>query len=63
LVSSDRAIIALRKKLLSRCKELMNGTEPPETAKPHAYGVRAVDFFLPRDVPMHEGARDLLVCR
>jgi phthalate 4,5-dioxygenase len=63
LVSSDRAIIALRKKLLSRVKELMNGTEPPEAAKPHAYGVRAVDFFLPRDVPMLEGARDLLVCR
>ena len=63
LVSSDRAIIALRKKLLTRVKELMNGTEPPEAAKPHAYGVRAVDFFLPRDVPMLEGARDLLVCR
>jgi len=61
LVSSDRAIIALRKKLLARVKNLMKGVEPPEAANPHAYGVRAVDFYLPRDVSVEEGAKDLLL--
>jgi phthalate 4,5-dioxygenase len=60
LVSSDRAIIALRKKLLARVKGLMNGTEPPEASNPRAYAVRALDFTLPRDVPVKDVARDLL---
>jgi phthalate 4,5-dioxygenase len=61
LVSSDRAITALRKKLLTRVKALMKGGEPPEASNPKAYGVRALDFFLPRDVPIEEGAKSLLI--
>jgi phthalate 4,5-dioxygenase len=61
LVSSDRAITALRKKLLTSVKGLMQGIEPPELANPKAYGVRAVDFLLPRDVSIHDGAKDLLL--
>jgi phthalate 4,5-dioxygenase oxygenase subunit len=60
LVSSDKAIIAARKKFLARCKDLMRGIEPPEARNPRAYGVRAVDFYLPRDVEMAEGAKELL---
>jgi phenylpropionate dioxygenase-like ring-hydroxylating dioxygenase large terminal subunit len=61
LVSSDKAIITLRKRLLGRVKELMAGTEPPEAQRPDAYGVRAVDFYLPRDVELEAGARELLL--
>jgi hypothetical protein len=59
-VSSDRAITALRKRLLTRVKALMQGVEPPEPAKPKAYGVRALDFVLPRDASIQEAAKDLL---
>jgi phthalate 4,5-dioxygenase len=61
LVSSDRAIIAGRKKFLARVKALMNGIEPPEAGDPNAYGVRAMDFYLPRDVSIADGAKDLLL--
>jgi phenylpropionate dioxygenase-like ring-hydroxylating dioxygenase large terminal subunit len=61
LVSSDRAIIAARKKFLTRVKELMRGTEPAEARRPEAYAVRAVDFYLPRDVSVAEGAKELLL--
>ena len=60
LVSSDRAIIAIRKRLLASVKALADGVEPPETQSPEAYGVRAVDFYLPRDVDMAVGAKELL---
>ena len=61
LVSSDRAIIAARKKFLTRVKQLVAGEEPPEATKPRAYAVRAVDFYLPRNVAVAEGAKELLV--
>jgi phthalate 4,5-dioxygenase oxygenase subunit len=60
LVSSDRAIIAIRKRFLTSVKALQAGTEPPEATNPAAYGVRAVDFYLPRDVDMATGAKELL---
>lgn len=60
LVSSDRAIIALRKKLIGRAKALREGNEPPEASNPQAYAVRAVDCFLPHDVPVEEGAKELV---
>lgn len=61
LVSSDRAITALRKRLLTRVKGLMQGVEPPEPASPKAYGVRALDFVLPRDASIQDAAKDLLL--
>jgi phthalate 4,5-dioxygenase oxygenase subunit len=60
LVSSDRVIIGLRKKLLTRVKDLMAGQEPPEPSNPQAYAVRGVDVFLPRDVSIEDGTRDLI---
>jgi phthalate 4,5-dioxygenase len=60
LVSSDRAIIAIRKRLLGSVKAFADGVEPPETRSPDAYGVRAVDFYLPRDVDVAVGAKELL---
>jgi phthalate 4,5-dioxygenase oxygenase subunit len=59
LVSSDRAIITLRKRLIRGAKALMDGSEPAEASSPEAYRVRAVDIILPRDVPLAEGAPEL----
>jgi phthalate 4,5-dioxygenase len=61
LTSSDKAIIALRKRLLTRAKQLMQGQEPPEPRNPKAYSVRPGDFKLPRTATVAEGARDLLL--
>jgi phthalate 4,5-dioxygenase len=61
LVSSDRAIITLRKRLLGAVKALQGGVEPPEPRHPKAYCVRPGDFMLPRDVAVAEGAKEILV--
>jgi phthalate 4,5-dioxygenase oxygenase subunit len=61
LTSSDKAIIALRKRLLTRAKELMQGQEPPEPRNPKAYSVRPGDFKLPRTSTVAEGAKELLL--
>ena len=61
LTSSDRAIIALRKRLLATAKNLASGFEPPEANNAKAYRVRPGDFMLPRDVPVVDGAKDILL--
>jgi len=61
LVSSDRAIIALRKRLLTAVKALQDGVEPPEARNPQAYGVRPGDFILPRDIAVTDGGKEILV--
>jgi hypothetical protein len=61
LTSSDRAIIALRKRLLTSVRNLMNGIEPPEASNPKGYRVRPGDFMLPRDVEVVDGAKDILL--
>jgi phthalate 4,5-dioxygenase oxygenase subunit len=58
LVSSDRAIIMLRKRLLTAAKALAQGIEPPE-ADGTSVAVRPGDFILARDVPLEAGAREL----
>jgi nitrite reductase/ring-hydroxylating ferredoxin subunit len=63
LTSSDKAIIALRKRLLTSAKQLMQGHEPPEPRNPKAYSVRPGDFKLPRTATVVEGAKDLLLTR
>lgn len=61
LTSSDKAIIALRKRLLTRAKQLRDGLDPPEAANGRAYGMRPAEFKLPRTQTIAEGARDLHV--
>jgi phthalate 4,5-dioxygenase oxygenase subunit len=61
LTSSDRAIIALRKRLLTTVKNLAAGIDPPEASNPQAYRVRPGDFMLPRDVAVVDGAKDILL--
>jgi phthalate 4,5-dioxygenase oxygenase subunit len=60
LVSSDRAIIMLRKLLIESAEALEAGEAPKQATDASAYSVRACDFFLPRDVGVAEGARELL---
>lgn len=60
LTSSDRAIIMLRRRILSRVRELQAGIEPPEVSVPEAYRVRPGDFKLPRDIGLEEGAKERL---
>ena len=50
----------LRKRLLTRVKELQDGREPPEPRAAQAYRVRSGDFTLPRDVAVTEGGREIL---
>jgi phthalate 4,5-dioxygenase oxygenase subunit len=61
LTSSDRAISALRKRLLASAKNLAQGIEPPEASNAKAYRVRPGDFMLPRDVEVVDGAKDILL--
>lgn len=61
LTSSDRAIIVWRKRLLTSAKALTNGIEPPEPRNAEAYGVQPADFYLPRDTPIAEGARNIFL--
>jgi phthalate 4,5-dioxygenase len=60
LTSSDRAIIMLRKRILTRVQELQAGMEPPEVRAPEAYRVRPGDFKLARDVRLEEAAKEHL---
>jgi len=50
LVSSDRAIIMMRQRLLAAARNLQNGKEPPEASRPEAYNVRAMDVIIPAGV-------------
>jgi hypothetical protein len=60
LVSSDRAIILLRKRLLTAAKNLQKGIEPSEPTNARSYGVRPGDFMLQRDLTPAHDAQDLL---
>lgn len=60
LTSSDRAIIALRRRLLDGVKALQRGVEPPEPLRVRAYRVRPGDFSLPRDADFALAAAERL---
>jgi phthalate 4,5-dioxygenase len=59
LTSSDKAIIALRKRLLTRAKQLRDGTEPSEPRNARSYCVRPAEFKLPRTQAISEVSREL----
>jgi hypothetical protein len=66
LVSSDRAIILLRKRFLALVKALRDGREPDEPRRPETYRVRPAAFDLARDLPLTEDVvaeRSLAVAR
>jgi phthalate 4,5-dioxygenase oxygenase subunit len=59
LVSSDRGIIMLRKRLLRAIKDLVAGDEPAAVSHPQAYRVRALDIIIPRGADLEEAAPEL----
>jgi len=62
LGTSDTAIIAARRCLLSAASGLREGREPAGLA-PTSQRVRPASLVLPKDVPFQEGARDALDAR
>lgn len=63
LVSSDSAIIQVRKRLIRSVRELLEGQEPPEASHGSAFRVRSLDLILPKDCSFEEEARDLMVSK
>ncbi len=60
LVSSDAAIIQVRRRLLRSVRQLMEGQEPPEARNGAAFNVRSLDLVLPKSVPFETGAAPYL---
>ena len=60
LTTADVAIVALRKRVLTAAKELLEGREPAEPQRPESYCVRPIEVILPRDVEIEVGAEELM---
>ena len=60
LVSSDAAIISVRKRLINTARELQEGAEPREPQAGSRYGVRPIDIMLESQAEVWDGARDYL---
>lgn len=63
LVSSDTAIIQVRRRLLSSVLALREGQEPPEAHSPDLYRVRSLDMVLPKDQDIETQGREHMVAR
>ena len=63
LVSSDTAIIQVRRRLLRSVRQLMEGEEPPEAANGEAFRVRSLDLVLPKSVTIEDGAQHHMVSK
>jgi phthalate 4,5-dioxygenase len=57
LGTSDAAVIAVRRRLLSAVRALQRGQEPPELARGASYRVRSTADLFAREVPFGEVAR------
>jgi phthalate 4,5-dioxygenase len=49
LVSADRAIVLMRKRLLKAARDLQDGKEPAEASNPKAFNARAVDIVVKKE--------------
>ena len=63
LVSSDQAIIQVRRRLLRALRELREGQEPPEAHDGARYSVRSLDMELPKDVSIEDGGREYMTAK
>ena len=63
LVSSDAAIIQVRRRLIRSVRQLMEGQEPPEARNSGAFRVRSLDIVLPKAVAIEEAGPEYLVSR
>jgi len=60
LVSTDNAIIMMRRRLVRAARDLAQGKAPPGLA-PETQRVRSVALVLPRDEKFTDAARDVMV--
>ena len=63
LVSSDQAIIQVRRRLLRALTDLREGQEPPEAHDGGRYRVRSLDMVLPKGVAIEEGGREYMTAK
>ena len=63
LVSSDTAIINVRRRLIQTAISLQEGQEPAEPEGVAGANVRAVDVALPAEETVWDGAREYLEAR
>src|SRR5919109_4146456 len=49
LGTTDVAVIAARRRLITMARDLQDGIEPSEALQPEIYNVRAVDMVCPQD--------------
>jgi len=56
LGTSDKGIIAFRKRLLKMAKDLVKGIEPPETTTPEIYNIRSATYIADADLTIDEGS-------
>ena len=63
LVSSDQAIIQVRRRLLRALRELREGQEPPEAHDGARYSVRSLDMELPKGVAIEDGGREYMTAK
>jgi phthalate 4,5-dioxygenase oxygenase subunit len=54
LVSSDEAIIRVRRHMLKVARDLLEGVEPAGANNPESYRVRAQRFIVPSDMPLED---------
>ena len=63
LVSSDAAIIQVRRRLLRSVRQLQEGQEPPEARDGGAFRVRSLDIVMPKAATVEDDAREHLAAR
>jgi nitrite reductase/ring-hydroxylating ferredoxin subunit len=60
LGSSDAAIVALRRRLLTAVRDLQEGKGPCAAYNGDVYKVRQADVLLSKDIPFEEGAQEVI---
>ena len=63
LVASDAAIVAVRRRLRDMVLDLKRGKEPFAAHHGQSYRVRPCGALVKREVPVEEGAKDLMIAR
>jgi hypothetical protein len=63
LGSSDAAIIALRRRLLTAVRDLQEGKGPYAAYHGDVYNVRQADVLLKKDIAFDEGAQEMVTAK
>ena len=56
LGTSDKGIIAFRKRILKMAKDLQNGIEPPEATESEIYNIRSATYIADTDLSIDDGS-------